>query len=110
MITKTIELRDRMTFIPAIAILVSGDDGYLARRAGYERPCVLFGRLDGNGPLRCDAFEWNDRTYHVAHLYIEEHFSELPDGAVVDVAFILGETTEPKTSEGGGENESAVPE
>jgi hypothetical protein len=48
-----------------------------------------------------DAYEWpgDVRTFRAAHLYVEEHFDEIEDGAVVDVEFILGETAEPKVSE-----------
>lgn len=35
----------------------------------------------------------------IAHNWIEQHVDELVDGAVVDVEFILGETTTPKRSE-----------
>jgi hypothetical protein len=34
-----------------------------------------------------------------AHQWIEGHFHKLESGAVVDVEFILGETTEPKPGE-----------
>ncbi len=33
---------------------------------------------------------------HEAHLYINEHFDEMDNGAVVDVEYILGETDKPK--------------
>ena len=48
-----------------------------------------------------DPFAWGSdtRTYQVAHQYIIDHFDELESGAVVDVEFILKETTEPKKSE-----------
>ena len=35
----------------------------------------------------------------VAHLWLEDHFDEHVDGAVVDVEFLLEETEKPKTSE-----------
>lgn len=98
MITKLIELRDSATFIPCLAIRVSGEDGYLARRAGYGEPCVLFGRLQG-GRFAYDPYEWKDRTFKTAHNYIIEHFDDLKDGQVVDVEHILGETKSPKRSE-----------
>ena len=39
------------------------------------------------------------RTMPVAHDWIINHFDELRDGAVVDVQFILLETTAPKEAE-----------
>jgi hypothetical protein len=100
--TKFFEVRDEGTFIPVFAIKVSRADGYLARRAGYgEDPCVMLGPLT-DGACRSDPYGHTGRTYPVAHKYIEEHFDELEDGAVVDVRFILGEATAPATSEAEG--------
>lgn len=109
MITKAIEIRDRCTFIAALAIKMVPDclsDRYLLGRAGYDflNPCVMLCRMDANGLARQashDPYEWGacDRTYQVVHLYIIDHFDELESGAVVDVEFILGETKQPKKSE-----------
>ena len=79
---------------------------YLLRRAGYgfDDPCVVLCRMDASGVDRnatYDQFAWGGgtRTYQVAHQYIIDHFDELESGAVVDVEFILKETTQPKKSE-----------
>lgn len=125
---KTLEIRDDGTFIPALAIdmnprtpypqnsrSMSEDElrasldasqaqFYLLRRCGYScdgRPNVILTRLDGNGRATNDPYGWkgDTRTLPVAHTYIIEHWTELKDGDVVDVAFILGETTAPKVSE-----------
>lgn len=97
---KLFELRDHATFIPAIAIQVSGDDGWLAQRAGYgPYRMVLFSRLDGGGRLEYDPFAWGDRTFHVAHKYIQDNWEELEDGDLIDVRWILGETEKPCRSE-----------
>lgn len=98
MTTKTLEIRDRGTFVPALAIQVSGDDGYLMRRAGFESPMVYLVMLSTER-VKYDPYGWNDRTMRAAHLCIAEHFAELSDDDVVDVQFILGETSEPKASE-----------
>ena len=106
--TKTFEIRDRGTFIPAIATRIAPEDWnddanekdrYLMRRAGYRSPLVLLGRIDGGIVPHYDIHEWNDRTYHVAHGFIEKSWDALESGAVVDVQFILGETDAPKISE-----------
>lgn len=98
MITKTIEIRDRHTSIPALAIQVSGEDGYLLRRAGFQSPMIYLIKL-ATQECRYDAYAWHDRTMKTAHHHVDEFFDELTDGAVVDVEFILGETTTPKQSE-----------
>jgi hypothetical protein len=61
--------------------------------------------LNGEGNSSADAYHWGDRTMQTAHIYIDEHFAELNDGDVIDVEFILGESTEKKISE---RNESYV--
>lgn len=102
---KALEIRDEGTFIPALAVDMQADNEgqrYLLRRCGYSldgRPNVILTRLDGNGKATNDPHEGGGRTYPVAHNYIIEHWEELRDGDVVDVSFILGETTEKKLSE-----------
>jgi hypothetical protein len=112
-IVKAIEIRDRGTFIPALAVrMTPGDvegngyepERYLLRRAGYgfDNPCVVLCRMDANGLARqasYDQYAWGERTFPVAHQYIIDHFDELESGAVIDVEHILGETKEPKKSE-----------
>lgn len=97
--TKTFEIRDRMTCIGAIGIRLSKADGPLVWRNGYgDTPCVLLTRLQG-GIAKHDPYEWGDRTFAVAHKHIAENWDTIPNGGVVDVEFILGETTSPKQSE-----------
>lgn len=117
MITKCFEVRDRMTFVPVLAVqmvplcdghplIVGGGESvarhYLMRRCGYptEPPySVLLCRLDGSGKVAVDPYDWGDRTFTAAHDHITENFDALPDGAVVDVEHILGETAQRKRSE-----------
>lgn len=101
--TKTLEIRDRMTFMPCLAIkchATNERESFLLRRDGYssETALVLFGRL-GGGKFTYESFEWADRTMQTAHQYIEQNFDTLTDGDVIDVEFILGETKHAKTSE-----------
>lgn len=107
MIVKAIELRDRMTLIPAIAIKLRPENEKERRilaHAGFggtiesQEAYVMLSALR-TGQITYDTFAWNDRTFHVAHEYIEKHFDELKSGDVVDVQFILGETKEPAVSE-----------
>lgn len=99
---KLVEIRDDGTFIPAMAVEVSGEDGYLMRRAGFQSPLVILIKLVGGGKpgqWSYDPYAWGGRTMPVAHQWIQEHWEELKDGQVVDVEYILGERTEPKISE-----------
>ncbi len=112
MICKTVEIRDRGTFIPALAIRLEPTceaDRYLLARAGFgllrdtQREYVLLIENNGGeGQAHCDPHEWHNkgpRTWPFAHQWLIEHFDEIESGAVVDVEFILGETTAPKVSE-----------
>jgi hypothetical protein len=103
--TKLFEIRDVGTFIPVIAILMESSDPqehYLLRRVGYGTGSVLLTHLEGGHPANCDYYEWADnRTIPNAHKYIEEqeHWDELISGQVIDIEFILKESTTPKLSE-----------
>ena len=102
--TKLFEIRDRDTFIPVMAIAFSGGDHPLLRQAGYGRgtPYVIVIKLTGGVEEAHDsAFGWpNRRTMTNAHLYIEKEWDTLVDGDVIDVEFILGETSVKKTPQG----------
>jgi hypothetical protein len=108
MIAKALELRDEGTFIPILCVDMNPhNDGsiaqrYLLRRCGYAcdyEPNIIMTRLDGSGKATNDPYAWGGRTYPVAHEYIIKHWRDLRDGDVVDVQFILGETTQRKRSE-----------
>lgn len=102
---KVFEIRDSMTFIPALAVKIERDraegeaEAYLLGRAGHGEAVQLTHLQTGASQL--DLYEWgqNPRTMFVAHQYIEQHFDELEHGAVVDVEFILGIRSSPKESE-----------
>lgn len=101
---KFIEIRDKATFIPAVAIdmSLSGNsfNDYLLRRAGYgDLRCILLTRADGGQAAHYDCYDWDDRTWKIAHHYITENWDDIADSEVIDVEFILGEKTEKKASE-----------
>lgn len=102
--TKTIEIRDSATFIPALAVRMGLDntgDEYLLGRAGFKgllTEYILLVHLESMR-IQYDPFGWGDRTMNTAHQYIQAHYDELYPGAVVDVEFILGERSAPKLSE-----------
>lgn len=101
---KTIEVRDKCTFIPALAILLhprDEADKYLLARAGFttfqDRTVIL---LPLNGTrAENDPVDWGDRTMQVAHEVIETTWYNIPNGAVIDVEYALGETNYKKDSE-----------
>jgi hypothetical protein len=105
-ITKILEVRDKMTFISVLAISTrweSEEQRYYLARAGYDRDgsIIILVRL-ADCKASCDPYEWSpgdSRTMPHAHDYIEKHFDELKDGDVVDVRVILGETDMPALSE-----------
>ena len=102
MTTKFLEIRDRATMIPALAIALSKADSPIAWRAGFgDRLCVLLVKL-ADVTVQYDPYAWplsRGRTMRAAHLAILEHWEVLENGDVVDVEFINGETDTPKTPE-----------
>jgi hypothetical protein len=104
---KCLEIRDKATFCPVICIRPVPDNDaqrYLLRRDGYgvcsdpSDPCIILITNQCKGAA-CDPYYWRDRTFRTAHSWIEEHWYELVDGDVIDVEYILFETTEKKRSE-----------
>jgi hypothetical protein len=104
---KFIEIRDRMTFIAAMAVRLapaSEAERYLASRSGFgidpaeQAGYVMLTKLC-DPRSEWDPFAWSDRTMTTAHAYVQERWDELESGAVVDVEFIRGETKAPKRSE-----------
>ena len=105
MTVKLFEIRDRGTFIPCIAIKIqtyNKQNRYLLHRSGFEQPDeehILIGPTNGPIILQDHFSYWSTRTMKTAHIHITQHFDELESGSVVDVEYILGETSEPKHSE-----------
>jgi len=108
--TKLFEVRDRMTMIPVMATKLiparSEAERFLLGWAGYHSNA---GQFDGwivlvhlsSAECQNDPYEWTggSRTMHEAHKYIQQHWDELQSGEVVDVEYILGETTVKKESD-----------
>lgn len=96
---KLFEIRDRLTFIPTMAVKVSALDGYLVRRSGYMDTFVFLTQLQ-TGKCQYAHYKWGDsRTMVNAHKYILENWDTLKNEDVVDVEFILGEVDKPAVSE-----------
>jgi len=103
--SKIIEVRDRMTFIPALAVLIRGtrdtQEGKLLRRAGYGNSefYVVLHHLQ-TGETRNDPNCWNNsRTMPAAHRWLLANWDGIPDGGLIDVRVVLGEEAEPCASE-----------
>lgn len=107
MTCKTVEIRDRGTFIPALAIRLDPADErdrYLIACAGFgttaekQAEFVLLIKLVDRKDY--DPFSHgNMHTMHTAHQYLIDHFNDVPNGAVIDAEYILGERPEPKISQ-----------
>jgi hypothetical protein len=104
---KCLEIRDRNTFIPVMAFKPIPDNAaqrYLMRRDGWscraDEHCVMVINTHKHLAMH-DPYDYGrePRTMPQAHKYIENHWDELADGDVIDVEFILGETSEKKVSE-----------
>lgn len=102
---KFFEVRDRGTFMPAMAIKMTPrrniDEDFLMQSAGFspEEPfCIELIFIEIN-KCNYDPYEWKDRTCSVAHQYIQKNFDALKSGSVVDVEYILGETKRPKSKD-----------
>lgn len=106
--TKLLEIRDKMTFIPAAAMRVKADNpeqAYLLMRSGWgdyvntNTHIYLFPLNNSPAQVAYDPHDWASRTFMVVHDWLTRNWDSVSDGTVVDVEFILGETTAPKVSE-----------
>ena len=109
---KVLEIRDRGTCIPAMAIRMWAENNvqehYIHYRCGHpeDGSSIVLMDLDScratndpHGQHGWEVLGFGPRTMPVAHDWIYEHFDELKDGDVVDVEFILGEVKIAKVPE-----------
>ena len=110
MTVKSIEIRDRGTFVPALAIRLDPSDErdrFLLARAGFgttpeaQRAYVLLINLVKDAPYDAHA-HGQARTLTVAHLHLIDNFDRVDNGAVIDVEYLLCERDAPKVSEAEG--------
>ena len=97
-IPKHLELRDSMTCIPVVCMLVQ--DNPMTRSAGYEpsNPHVIVCKIQ-TGEAHMNSYNWMDKWMQTAHLYIVNTWLELMDTDVIDFQYIRGETNEPCKSQ-----------
>lgn len=87
---KLIRVIDSMTEISACAFRLSDVEGdpAIAARAGFgatreqQRHFVFLVRLDGAAAY--DPFAWGDATMTAAHVWLVDHFDDLPPGGTLD--------------------------
>lgn len=102
---KFLEIRDRATFIPALAIHIRSGDSWLMRRAGFggssgDESQIFLTYLNG-GQCNYDPYQWSGcgRTMRVAHEFIIKHWDNIHNGDLICVETILGERNVPVISE-----------
>lgn len=109
---KVLEVRDKATFIPVMAIRLGGgsdQEQWLVSRAGFGQTpeqqgrFVIFLPLDGSqlGQSHYDPHRWSGTTLFQAHIFIQENWAEIKSGEVIDVEFLRGDSKESKKSERG---------
>ena len=101
---KIIEIRDRGTYIPVMAIKMQSDnpaEQYHLKDQGYSEdyPCIMVVRMEKGHIATYNASDYGDRTMCQSHLHIIEHYDRLKSGDVVDVEYVLGEVDKPKVSQ-----------
>lgn len=105
--SKLLEVRDSCTFIPVMATMMKPheirdiSERHLVRSVGYGScGSVILTKLE-SGESQNDPYKWNtgSRTMREAHRYIANTYYELNSGDVIDIEFILGETSECKISQ-----------
>ena len=100
-----LEIRDRFTTIPVIAIKTEAENDDEVRfydRTGFGDSSIVLINMNGGAECESDCYDWrkdDTRTLFRAHQYIEDNFDDIPNKSVVDVEYILNETKQPKTSE-----------
>lgn len=108
---KLFEVRDRMTFIPVICVrcnpaneaekFLIADSDY-GMREERQAEWILMGRLRDRilrlSPSDQDGYP-KVRAMWMAHHHILKHWDELQTGDVIDIEFILNETSAPKISQ-----------
>lgn len=114
MTSIVLEIRDRATLIPVIAInlfhhkdeleLQNYGETYaeeaMALHAGFSPTSLcstIIVRLDPVAAL-ADVYNEPNLRLRKGYRYIQEHFTELTSGDVVDIEYISNETSSPKPS------------
>jgi hypothetical protein len=101
MIVKYIKILDRGVSIPAAvmkAAYSNEEQRQILRDADLHSNSILLMNLVDK-VVKSDPIHWFTRTMTTAHKHLNENFDLIKDGEVIDVEFILGETTMKRTWE-----------
>jgi len=102
---KVLEVRDKMTFMPVLAIWFNTTDSrehWLLHRAGFHTPTdyLMVAPLTDLHRATTDPFDHsNARTMRTLHQHLYDHWSTIKTGDLIDIEVVLGEKTTPKVSE-----------
>lgn len=109
---KVIEVRDRATFKPVIALKVAPEnerERYLLARSGYgtesEEQNKYIILMNSRKPFNADYSFYDvtpGSTMQVIWLYLIDHWDEVEPGQVLDAEYLRGESDNPKQSESVG--------
>ena len=101
--TKLIEIRDRKTYVPVMAVGFYGRDSWMLRRSGYghDKFYVILTKISGKTHCEYSPCNWGDRTMSTAHKYLVENWPLVGDGGMIDVEVVKGEKEHPTESEQG---------
>lgn len=100
---RVVEIRDRATFIPALAIKLvpaNPEERVLFKEIGYHsvsNPCIILMSLALPSHAARYSGDWRGaaRTMPVAHKWIEDNWDLVMDNHVIDVEYILKEVDKP---------------
>lgn len=98
---KIVEIRDRATFIPAMAIKMVPDgeiEEFLFKQTGYRNgTCILLIAIEAPwyAARHWDDWKGNERTMPTAHKWIEDNWNSITPCQVIDVEYILKEVDKP---------------
>jgi len=100
---KLFQVRDSGTNISVLCIEVdlsvtSTFEYQILRRAGYgdQKLIIYVPLVDNSNTSTYDPHSHHNRTRILSHKYIIEKWNDLKSGSVIDVEYILGETSEEK--------------
>jgi hypothetical protein len=102
---KILEIRDRATTMVVWAQSIIPENAIEHRllvRAGFSDTyiSIMLWHMDGGSNYASvDPYAWHSRTMHYAHLELQKKWESYKTGDVLDIEYILGETSLPKESE-----------
>jgi len=103
--TKTFEVRDNMTTIPVMVTQIGIDldarDRGICARGGFYGTGLPYYIMTSLTSMEThhDPVKWSNKTMRWVHWHLYQFWKTFENGAVIDVEFIQGITTQPKKAE-----------